>query len=141
MLGKGGQMSEEEQVEVEERQRQKALGKYPSPRAGLANTPGSFVRLGHEMAGIRRRRRVYVGKALWYGVGRPARLDVQRQEGKLCLVPVSGKAGYAVAVSTGMPRFFAASAADLLEPLADGRYAAEVQGGRIVIGGRLDRAE
>jgi hypothetical protein len=127
--------------DAEERQRQKAPSERSSsrsPRTGPANTLGSFVRLGHETTGSQRRRRVYVGKALWYEAGRPTRLDVQHQEGKLCLVPALGDAGYAVVASTGMPRFFAAGAADLLDPLPDGRYAAEVQGGRIVIGGRLE---
>lgn len=83
------------------------------------------------------RLRVYVGRALWYALARPARLDVQVLCGRMLLVPASAGAGYAVVASTGMPRIWCSGVRDLVQ-LDDGRYDAEIRDRAIVVGRRID---
>lgn len=80
---------------------------------------------------------IYIGRALWYALGSPGRLDLQRLEGRLELRPATGDVGYRV-VSSGMPHLTASGSRDLLDDMADGRYAAEIRGGAIVVGSRME---
>ena len=80
---------------------------------------------------------MYVGRGLWYAIGSPARLDLQRVGGQLVLRPASGDAGLAFQAGKGIPRAFVDGWADLLG-MDDGRYEGRVDGGAIVIGGRID---
>ena len=105
--------------------------------AGPGRAPSMFVRIAHEQHGGSERLHVYVGRGLYYQLGSPQRLDVQRLGGRLCLTPADGGQGYAVMVGTGMPRFFADGARDILD-LEDGRYAGAIVGGAIVIGEKID---
>ena len=109
------------------------------PKAGPGRAPSNFVRLAHEPWGKEGRDRLhmYVGRGLWYAIGSPARLDLQRVGGHLILRPASGDAGLAFHAGKGIPRAFVDGWADLLR-LEDGRYEGRVEGGAIVIGGRID---
>ncbi len=112
-----------------------------SPRkkkAGPGRAPSRFVRVCHEPWGKdgRERVRLYVGRGLWYELGSPARLDIQRVGGNLRLSVADGDAGYAIMVGKGMPRAFVDGAQNLLPE--DGRYRASVEAGAIVVGERLD---
>jgi len=80
----------------------------------------------------RPRLRLYVGRALWYAIGSPARMDAQRVGGRLELRAAAGDAGLAFQAGKGMPRAFCDGWADVLR-LEPGRYAAEVVGGAIVV--------
>lgn len=83
------------------------------------------------------RRGLYGGRALWYAVGSPARLDLERLGDRLTLRPATGDRGLAFAAGKGMPRAFVDGWADVLR-LDDGRYQATVEGGAIVVGEALD---
>lgn len=109
------------------------------PQAGPGRAPSLFVRVCHEPMGRNgaTRLRLYVGRGLWYALGSPARMDLQRVGGILTLRPASADQGMAFAAGKGMPRAFADGWADVLR-LEDGRYAATVAGGAIVIGAALE---
>lgn len=79
---------------------------------------------------------VRFSRALYYEAGRPERLDPQRRGADLVFTPATGDAGYKVSVSPGYVKINASGARDIVE-LDDGRYAATVEGGAIVVGGRL----
>jgi len=81
--------------------------------------------------------RVKLSRALYHLAHEPARLDVQRIGADLCLVSVRGDAGYKVIITVGGILINASGARDLLAGLADGRHAAELRGGMIVIGEQL----
>lgn len=61
------------------------------------------------------------------------RLDVQRDGGSLRLSAVHGGAGYAVIVTVGGVWINASGARDTIG-LDDGRYAARIEAGAIVVG-------
>lgn len=124
------------------RQQTRPAAARATPRdahAGPGRAPAMFVRLSWEPWGRegRERPRLYVGRGLWYAIGSPARMDLQRVGGRLELRPAPGDAGLAFTAGKGMPRAFVDGWADILR-LDPGRYAAEVAGGAIVIGERLD---
>jgi len=129
-------------AEATRRQEGKPAAARVTPRsrkAGPGRAPSRFVRFVMEPWGKdgRERLRLYVGRGLYYDLGSPARLDIQRLGGELRLVPAAGDAGYAIMVGKAMPRAFVDGAADLVR-LEPGRYAAAVRGGAIVVGERLD---
>lgn len=104
--------------------------------------PESFIRVERRMDKGRERTMLYVGRALWYGLGRPARLDVQHLRGRLVLTPAPENSGYAVNVGTSMPRFWGPR--HIVDHMPVGRYGAEVREGRIIVGealGELDLDE
>lgn len=104
-----------------------------APQAGPGRTPSRFVRVERVLVGQQERLRLYVGRGIWYDLGSPARLDVQREGGRVLLRPASGDAGFAVVAGRGMPRLWCDGARDLID-LEDGRYQAELRGGAIVVG-------
>ena len=127
-------------AQAQRRQQTRPSGERAAPRkatAGPGRRPSRFVRIAREDHGGRERVHLYVGRGLYYDLGSPARLDVQRLAGRVVLSSAAGDAGYAVMVGGGMPRFFADGARDLLADLEDGRYAGEVRAGRIEIGDAL----
>lgn len=97
--------------------------------------PGDFVRVAEEAAGGALRYRIYIGRLLWYALGRPARIDIQRVGGAIRIAPAEADAGWKLATETGMPRAFVDSAYDLIR-LDAGRYAATVEGTILTIGER-----
>jgi hypothetical protein len=124
---------------AQRRQQTRPASERAAPRkkkAGPGRHPGDFVRI--ERAYERGRLRVYVGRALWYALGSPGRLDIQRLAGQVELRPATGDAGYAVISATGMPRMTCDGARDLLDNLEDGRYAAACRGNTIAVGARID---
>jgi hypothetical protein len=76
---------------------------------------------------------IRLSTSLYYAAGSPERLDVQRVGADLLLVPARGDAGYKVTVNAGGIRINASGARDIIG-LEDGKYAAAVRGGTIVIG-------
>lgn len=127
-----------QRAEAQQRQQQRPPAQRLTPRshkAGPGRAPSSFVRIAEEPFQQRLRVRLYVGRALWYALGSPTRLSIQKLGGVVTLTPARGDAGYAVVAGSGMPRAYCDGAAELLP--APGRYAADVRGGRIEIGTAL----
>lgn len=108
-------------------------------KAGRGRAPSAFIRIVHEPwgKGGRDRLRLYVGRKLWYDLGSPARLDLQRLGNQLLIRPANGDAGLAFTAGKGMPRAFVDGWADIIG-LEDGRYAASIENGAIVVGAALD---
>lgn len=128
-------------AEAQRRDAAKPAGNRLTPKArhaGPGRTPSAFIRVCREPWGKhgRDRLRFYVGRALWYAVGSPARFDLERLAGRLILRPAEGDRGIAFTAGKGMPRAFIDGWADVLR-LDDGRYAAIVEAGAIVVGERL----
>lgn len=109
------------------------------PRVGKGGRPSSlWVRIEREEREKAQADtvRVKLSRRLYYDAGRPDRLDVQKLDGRIVLVPVSGDAGYKVTVNVGRISINASGARDLLEAL-EGKHAAEVRDGAIVVGAEL----
>ena len=126
---------------AERRQHGRPAAERATPRSGRAGPgrrPARFIRIEREERAGRERLIVHIGRGLYYDLGSPARLDLQRLAGRIELRPATGDVGYALNVSKGMPRFYADGARELLEDLRGGRYVAEVQGGAIVVGPPLE---
>lgn len=79
---------------------------------------------------------VKLSRSLYYAAGRPARLDPQRVGGRLILAFAGGSDGYKVIVDVGGVRINASGARDILPEV--GRYAATLEAGAIVVGGRIE---
>jgi hypothetical protein len=101
-------------------------------RAGPGRTPATFVRVERAAEGRERRERLrlYIGRALWYAIGSPARIDVQRLGGEVRIGPGDE---YAIVSGNGIPRCIADGSADLLRDLDDGRHPAEVRGRQLIV--------
>jgi hypothetical protein len=100
--------------------------------------PGQYVRLGHEQdahTGVLRLR-VSLGRQIWYDIGSPERIDVQRTGAEIWIIPAKGGAGYQLITGVGLPSCVIDRAGPLAH-LAPGRYAASLRAGAIVIGARL----
>lgn len=100
-------------------------------RTGRPRGSGArWVRWEPRIAG--RTGQLYVGRALWQELDEPARLDVQRLDGRLVIVPCGAGVGWAcIKPSRGMPHLsIGDEAADALR-LAEGRWPAEIRGGAI----------
>lgn len=100
---------------------------HTSQRRGAP--PGDFVRIGDGTDA----RRVFIGRELWYALGRPQRISPQRIGGKLWLIVDDG--GYKIYAGSAMPRAWMKSAAALLP--APGRYRARIVQHALVLGRRV----
>lgn len=124
-------------ADAEGREARRPAGERVGPRktgAGSGRQPARFARIERrEEAGYEEPRvRVYLGRGYWYDLGSPHRMSVERRGSRLALV--AGTDGqYAVVVpASGMPRFVADGARDIID-LDDGRYAGEVRGRVLII--------
>ena len=79
---------------------------------------------------------IRLSTSLYYAAGSPERLDVQRVDGRLVLIPARGDHGYKVMVNAGGIRIAAAGSRDVVR-LEEGKYAAEMRAGVIEVGARL----
>jgi len=113
--------------------------RYPAPDTRKGGRPSSMwvkIERRTRRIGEADELRVKLSRKLYYEAGRPERLDVQRIGGELLLIPSRGDAGYAVVANQGGVWINASGARDIIAE-SDGRYAAAVQAGRIVVGERL----
>lgn len=102
--------------------------------AGPGRAPSEFVRIERRVLRGTHRTSLYIGRALFYQLGSPRRIDIQRLGGQLVILVAQGDAGWSLQSKPGtMPRAWVDGAADLLMDLEDGRYAGEVIGGRKLI--------
>jgi hypothetical protein len=100
--------------------------------------PGMYIRIGHEQdphTGAVRLR-VSLGRQIWADIGGPDRVDMQRVDSDIWIVPAADNAGYALNTGDYLPNCLLNSAG-LLAGLGPGRYAARIHAGAIVIGERL----
>jgi hypothetical protein len=121
-------------AEIDERQATRGASARPR---GPGRRAGDFVRLAEDRVHRKTRLRLYIGRQLWYALGRPARVDIQRVGGTLRLIPATGDAGWALSTKSGIPRMFVGQDLDDLLRLDLGRDAATIVGEAIVIGARL----
>jgi hypothetical protein len=124
----------EERVGHRLRQAQAEVAPPPprNPRAGPGLPPSPLVRW--EPHRDRPGGRLYVGKALWYALGRPARLNVQRQGATLLLTPAGPGEGWATNTPPkGQPRLSIGEEAATALRLAEGVWPGRVVSGGIVI--------
>ena len=106
--------------------------------AGAGRTPGAYIRVGREpdpQTGAMRVR-LSLGKQIWFDLGSPERIDVQRAGPEIWIVAVKGSAGYLVGTGGSLPSCIVGSA-DPLAGLAPGRYAASLRAGALIVGERI----
>jgi len=109
-------------------------------RSGVRQAGGRpsspFVRIEHEVRPGRQAEtlRIRLSSALVAALHAPPRLDVQRIQGHLVLIPVwRGSDGYAVIANSGGTWINASGARDIIH-LEDGRYQVEIQeNGTVVV--------
>jgi hypothetical protein len=127
-------------AEAQRRQAAKPAAKRLNPKRGSGGRPSSpWVRIERTQraTGTADTLFIKISRSLYDSAGCPARLDPQRVGGRLVLVVVAGDAGYKVNVSLSRIAINASGARDLID-LEDGRYAATLEAGAIVVGGRLE---
>lgn len=122
---------EQERIANAQGERRIAAGSVTHARSGPGRQPTRFIRVERiEDRRGRERLRLYVGKALYYAIGSPKRITIQRLGGELRI-----SAGDEYAISSWqntMPRVTCDGSRDLLIDVADGRYDAEVRGNQII---------
>ena len=121
-----------------ERQQRRPPAERVAPRGGKGGRPSSaWVRIERRAnprgADVLR---IKLSRSLYYEARSPQRLVVQLVGGALRLTPADGDDGYAVTVSAGGISINASGMRDYIAH-EDGRYAAEVRGGVIVVGAAL----
>jgi hypothetical protein len=122
---------------AESRQLAKPVAERLAPRSrggGRPSTPWIRIERYERSLAYVDEVRVKLSRALYHAAHEPKRLDPQRIGADLCLISASGDAGYHVTITVGGIWINASGARDLLADLADGRYAAEMRAGMIVIG-------
>lgn len=125
-------------AQAKRRQEARPPAERVTPRRGTGGRPSTpWVRVERAARKTADADTIFVklSRRLYYDAGRPERLDPQRIDGRLVLAIVSGYAGYKVIVDVGGVRINASGARDILPD--DGRYAAEIRGGAIVVGEQL----
>jgi hypothetical protein len=109
----------------------------PVPQEDAGSTAGMYVRISHEpdrQTG-QRRVRLSIGRQIWYDLGSPERITVQRAGAELWIEPTTARSGYELQ-SGSLPTCILA-AGDPLAALAPGRYAAALRAGAIVVGRKV----
>lgn len=98
---------------------------------------GMYVRITHEpdrQTG-ERRVRLSIARQIWYDLGSPERITVQRAGAEIWIEPTTARAGYLLQ-SGSLPTCILA-ASDPLAAVAPGRYAASIKAGAIVVGPKV----
>jgi hypothetical protein len=101
-------------------------------------TPGMYIRVGREpdpQTGAMRVR-LSLGKQVWFALGSPERVEVQRTGPRIWVVEAKGGGGYPVSTAGSLPSCIIA-ADDPLAGLAPGRYATAMLAGAAVVGEQL----
>lgn len=127
---------QERLADAQQRERAKPPAARMKSRAG-GRPSAAWIRVERAARRSLPELRILLSRALYYAAGRPERLDVQRIGVQLRLIPARGDAGYAVVVNAGGVRINASGARDLIAQ-DDGRYAAELSAGAIVVGAAMD---
>jgi hypothetical protein len=111
--------------------------RHPVPQEDPNRTAGMYVRISHEPDRItgERRVRLSIGRQVWYDLGSPERITVQRTGTEIWIEPTTARAAYQLQ-SGSLPTCILA-ANDPLAALAPGRYAASIRAGAIVVGQKV----
>jgi hypothetical protein len=100
-------------------------------------TAGMYIRVSHEpdrQTG-ERRVRLSIGRQIWYDLGSPERITVQRAGAEIWIEPTTARTGYLLQ-SGSLPTCIV-TGSDPLARVAPGRYAASIRAGAIVVGQRV----
>ena len=98
---------------------------------------GMYIRIRHEPdphTGTRRIRLLF-GKQVWFDLGSPERIIIQRVGAEIWIVASKGEGGLRVETDVGLPGCIVPNGTPL-DRLAPGRYAATLRAGALVVGAR-----
>jgi hypothetical protein len=105
--------------------------------ARRARAAGMYIRIRHEPdphTGTRRIRLLF-GKQVWFDLGSPQRIVIQRVGAEIWIVASKGEGGLRVETDVGLPGCIVPDGTPL-DRLAPGRYAATLRAGALVVGAR-----
>ncbi|ABQ92653.1 hypothetical protein [Roseiflexus sp. RS-1] len=126
-------------AEQQERMAQRAEDQ-PTPGESARRTDraaGMYIRIRHEPdphTGTRRIRLLF-GKQVWFDLGSPQRIVIQRVGAEIWIVASKGEGGLRVETDVGLPGCIVPDGTPL-DRLAPGRYAATLRAGALVVGAR-----
>jgi len=98
---------------------------------------GMYIRIRHEpdpYTGARRIRLLF-GKQIWFDLGSPERIVIQRVGAEIWIVASKGEGGLCLETDVGLPGCIVPDGTPL-DRLAPGRYAATLRAGALVVGAR-----
>ncbi len=98
---------------------------------------GMYIRIRHEPdphTGARRIRLLF-GKQVWFDLGSPQQIVIQRVGAEIWIVASKGEGGLRVETDVGLPGCIVPDGTPL-DRLAPGRYAATLRAGALVVGAR-----
>lgn len=105
-----------------------AIDAHPDPDG---RPPEAFVRFSRRRdRGHGRRLEMTIGRALWYRLGKPDRVQVEQQGERVRILPTNDGSGKKLHVTNSSPRTWAPSTISV----APGRYKATIRYGAIVLG-------
>ncbi len=124
-------------AEQQERMAERAETRHTSDTTGrrTERTAGMYIRIRHEAdprTGMRRIRLLF-GKQIWFDLGSPERIVIQRVGSEIWIVESKGESGLRVETGVGLPGCIVPDGTPL-DRLAPGRYAAALRAGALVIG-------
>jgi hypothetical protein len=125
----------EQQERMAERAETQPASDATGRRAGHA--AGTYIRIRHEPdphTGARRIRLLF-GKQVWFDLGSPERIIIQRVGAEIWIVASKGEGGLRVETDVGLPGCIVPDGTPL-DRLAPGRYAATLRAGALVVGAR-----
>jgi hypothetical protein len=96
-----------------------------------------YIRIRHEpdpYTGARRIRLLF-GKQIWFDLGSPERIVIQRVGAEIWIVASKGEGGLCLETDVGLPGCIVPDGTPL-DRLAPGRYAATLRAGALVVGAR-----
>jgi hypothetical protein len=126
-------------AEQQERMAQRAEDQ-PTPGESARRTDravGMYIRIRHEPdphTGARRIRLLF-GKQIWFDLGSPERIVIQRVGAEIWIVASKGEGGLCLETDVGLPGCIVPDGTPL-DRLAPGRYAATLRAGALVVGAR-----
>lgn len=132
----------EQQERMASQAEQRATGSSAPPARvtpeARERAAGMYVRIRHEpdpQTGARRIR-LLLGKPIWFELGSPERIAIQRVGTEIWIVAAKGAGGLHLSTDIGLPGCIV-PAGGPLEPLPPGRYAATLRAGALVVGARV----
>ncbi|MGB9754062.1 hypothetical protein [Roseiflexus castenholzii] len=105
-----------------------------------AHTAGMYIRIRYETdphTGARRTRLLF-GKQVWFDLGSPERVVIQRVGSEIWIVESKGESGLHVETDIGLPGCIVPDGTPL-DRLAPGRYSASLRAGALIIGAQEEK--
>lgn len=128
-------------ADQQERMAAREGGAMPTALAPTApeRIPGKYIRIAYDpdpLTGARRVR-LSLGKQIWFDLGNPPRIDVQRVGNAIWIVSaLTNKVGYQLQMGGSLPSCIVPDSTPVAQ-LQPGRYAADMRAGAIVVGERV----